>query len=542
MLFKEFNLSKETLAGLKSGGYTDATEIQEKTLKLALEGRDICASAKTGSGKTLAFIVPLLECLLKEQWTQNDGLGALVITPTRELAYQIFEVLRIVGQNHNFSAALTIGGKDLALERTRINKINIIICTPGRLLQHMDENPLFNCDNLKFLVIDEADRILDMGFKVVMDSVIKFLPKDRQCLLFSATLTNSVQDLIRLSLKEPETIAVDLPTSTPDNLRQHYTVINAEQKLSFLWSFIKHHKKSKVLVFIATCKQTRFLHRLLSRMQPGISINALYGTMHQLKRMDVYNKFADVRHCVLLATDIAARGLDFPDVDWVVQLDCPDDVNSYIHRAGRTARLNKSGRSLMVLMPNERNYILQELKRNNVPIEELPTKPKHLMYIENKVESTLARDVELKEEAKRAFKCYLKCLLNSRFRHLFNTKSIDLNAYAKSLGLAVTPRVRILERRSVKRNKENPGDEVTVTKSYAMSKEYELSSDEEDILRPVEKERVLPSDDGMSDGEDEMTMDSAKKKLKLDKPLTKAKLAKKLIKKNIKVSRHKVFT
>lgn len=542
MSFKEFQLSSETLAGLKSAGYDKPTEIQKQTLKFALEGKDILGSAKTGSGKTLAFIIPLLECLHKEKWSKNDGLGALVITPTRELAYQIFEVLRVVGQKHQFSAALIIGGKDLAMERKRIDQMNIIVCTPGRLQQHMEENPLFYGDSMKLLIIDEADRILDMGFQESMNMILDFLPKERQCLLFSATQTSSVKDLARLSLNNPISVSIDAnsETTTPDSLKQKFTVINLEQKLSFLWAFIKRHKKSKILVFIATCKQTRFINDLFCRMKPGISINALHGGLHQLKRMDIYNKFSDVRHCVLLATDVAARGLDFPDVDWVVQFDCPEDATTYIHRAGRTARLDKPGRSLLVLLPNERDYMLDKLERSKIPIEEVPTRDKHLFFIQNTVESNLARDVNLKEEAKRAFKCYIKSLLNSYSRKVFDAQQIDLKAYAKSLGLEVTPRVRVLERRKTTRSD-------TVVKNIGGDKhnkldadEFPLSSDDdEELLKPVKKARVVPED--MDVGEKFKNLEDFDREVIEKMNLSKAKLAKKLLKKNILINKHTIF-
>lgn len=492
--FKEFNLSRETLSGLRAAGFEEPTEIQRETLKPALEGKDVLGSAKTGSGKTLAFIIPLLECLHKEKWSNSDGLGALVITPTRELAYQIFEVLRLVGQQHQFSAALVIGGKDLAMERKRIDQINIIICTPGRLQQHMEENPLFYGDSLKILVIDEADRILDLGFEESVNYIIDFLPKERQCLLFSATQTNSVKDLARLSLNDPVVVSVNPITSTitPENLRQKYTLVNLDQKLTFLWSFIKRHKKSKILVFIATCKQTRFIHDLFCRMKPGTSINALHGALHQHKRMDIYNKFYDVRHCVLLATDVAARGLDFPDVDWVVQLDCPDDVTTYIHRVGRTARLDRPGRSLMALMPNEKDYMLNQLAKKKIPIEEVPTRDKHLFYIGATVESHLARDVNLKEEAKRAFKCYIKSLLNSHFRRFSDPSKLDLKAYAKSLGLEIMPRVRVLERRGIK----SSNDKNIKSKKLQPDSSFQVANssdddDDDDFLRPINKKSKL---------------------------------------------------
>lgn len=547
MSFKEYGLSSETLAGLKAAGFKEPTPIQRETLKSALAGRDILGSAKTGSGKTLAFIIPMLECLQRERWSQSDGLGALIVTPTRELAYQIFEVMRLVGQKHQFSAALIIGGKDLAMERKRIDQMNIIVCTPGRMQQHMEENPLFRADSLKMLIIDEADRILDMGFEESMNTIIEFIPPVRQCLLFSATQTKSVKDLARLSLSNPVTISVDDASTakTPDNLRQKYTVLNLDQKLSFLWAFIKRHKKSKILVFIATCKQTRYIHDLFCRMKPGVILTALHGNLHQLKRMDIYNKFYDVRHCVMFATDIAARGLDFPDVDWVVQLDCPDDATTYIHRVGRTARHDKNGRSLLVLMPNEKQHMLKQLENSKIPIEEVPTRDKHLFFIQNTVEAHLARDVNLKEEAKRAFKCYIKSMLNSRFRHLFDEERLDLKAYARSLGLEVVPRIRVLERRPTADKKNTIVKESDKIKRIKELDSFDTFSDSEDgddeLLQPAKKARLIPDEEEDYDDHEQ----DAITKLEMEKlekmNLSKARLAKKLQKKNIRVNKHIVF-
>lgn len=195
--FENLPLSHKTIKGLKESKYTKMTDIQKASIPLALQDKDILGAAQTGSGKTLAFLIPILERLYREQWTRIDGVGAVVITPTRELAYQIFETLRKIGKYHDFSAGLIIGGKDLKFERKRMDQCNIIICTPGRLLQHMDENPLFDCVTMKILVLDEADRCLDMGFKETMNAIIANLPPNRQTLLFSATQTKSVQDLAR---------------------------------------------------------------------------------------------------------------------------------------------------------------------------------------------------------------------------------------------------------------------------------------------------------------------------------------------------------
>uniref|UniRef100_A0A914XHN7 ATP-dependent RNA helicase n=1 Tax=Plectus sambesii TaxID=2011161 RepID=A0A914XHN7_9BILA len=256
-VFSDYPLSRKTLDGLEKAGYKEPTDIQRDCITLALRGLDILGAAKTGSGKTLAFLIPVLECLWRSRWSKMDGLGALILSPTRELAYQTFQVLKKIGFNHDFSAALLIGGTDLAFERNRVAGTNIIICTPGRLLQHMDENPSFTCDSLNILVLDEADRILDMGFQQQLNAIVDNLPVKRQTMLFSATQTKSVRDLARLSLKDPVYVSVHehATHSTPDNLLQSYTICPDEDKINMLWSFISNHKHKKTIIFMTSCKQ-----------------------------------------------------------------------------------------------------------------------------------------------------------------------------------------------------------------------------------------------------------------------------------------------
>lgn len=366
--FRDLPLSKKTLRGLKECGYKVPTDIQKEAILSALQGKDVLGSALTGSGKTLAFLIPILENLYINKWTRLDGVGAVVITPTRELAYQIFETLKKVGQFHDFSAGLIIGGKNLKFEKSRMDQCNIIICTPGRLLQHMDENPVFTCDQMKILVLDEADRCLDMGFEVAMNAIIENFPPERQTLLFSATQTKSVKDLARLSLNEPNYIAPHEQqagfsgNATPVLLKHSYIECNLEDKVTMLWSFLKQHKKAKIIVFMSSCKQVKYIFEIFSKLRPGISLLALYGTLSQDRRVNVYNEFCTKSNIVLFATDIASRGLDFPEVSWVVQMDCPEDVVAYIHRAGRTARFKATGENLLVLMPSEKEGMLKELK------------------------------------------------------------------------------------------------------------------------------------------------------------------------------------
>ncbi|XP_052508750.1 probable ATP-dependent RNA helicase DDX10 [Budorcas taxicolor] len=454
--FSDFPLSKKTLKGLQEAQYRLVTEIQKQTIGLALQGKDVLGAAKTGSGKTLAFLVPVLEALYRLQWTSADGLGVLIISPTRELAYQTFEVLRKVGKNHDFSAGLIIGGKDLKHEAERINNINILVCTPGRLLQHMDETICFHATNLQMLVLDEADRILDMGFADTMNAIIENLPKKRQTLLFSATQTKSVKDLARLSLKNPEYVWVHEKAkySTPATLEQNYIVCELQQKISVLYSFLRSHLKKKSIVFFSSCKEVQYLYRVFCRLRPGVSLLALHGRQQQMRRMEVYNEFVRKRAAVLFATDIAARGLDFPAVNWVLQFDCPEDANTYIHRAGRTARYKEDGEALLILLPSEEKGMVQQLLQKKVPVKQIKINPEKLIDVQKKLESFLAQDQDLKERAQRCFVSYIRSVYLMKDKEIFDVSKLPIPDYALSLGLAVAPRIRFLQRMQKQPSKE----------------------------------------------------------------------------------------
>ncbi|KAG7272510.1 LOW QUALITY PROTEIN: hypothetical protein CRUP_006799 [Coryphaenoides rupestris] len=447
--FSDFPISKKTLRGLLEGQYRQPTEIQRQTIGFALQGKDVLGAAKTGSGKTLAFLVPVLESLYRHQWTAMDGLGALIISPTRELAYQTFEVLRKIGKNHEFSAGLIIGGKDLKSESERIHRTNIVICTPGRLLQHLDETATFHVSDLHMLVLDEADRILDLGFADTLNAIVENLPKTRQTLLFSATQTKSVKELARLSLKDPEYVWVHEKAmfSTPATLEQSFVVCELHQKVNMLYSFIRSHLQKKVIVFFACCKEVQYLFRTFCRLR--MPILALHGKQQQMKRMEVYKDFVGKKSAVLFATDIAARGLDFPAVNWVLQFDCPEDADTYIHRVGRTARYKEGGEALLVLLPSEEEGMVAQLKDKKVPINKIQVNPDKLQNVQLKLEAFLAQEMEQKERAQRCFVSYLRSVYLMKNKKVFDVLQINIHDYALSLGLAVAPRVRFLNKAQV---------------------------------------------------------------------------------------------
>ncbi|XP_016986582.2 probable ATP-dependent RNA helicase DDX10 [Drosophila rhopaloa] len=568
--FGQFPLSKKTQKALAESKFVHPTQVQRESIGPALLGKDVLGAAVTGSGKTLAFLIPVLEHLFMNKWSRTDGVGAIIISPTRELAYQIFETLKKVGKHHDFSAGLIIGGKNLKFERTRMDQCNILICTPGRLLQHMDENPLFNTSTMEVLVLDEADRCLDMGFQKALNSIIENFPPVRQTLLFSATQTNTVQDLARLNLKDPvyvgygkaksgeETSSSMKGPSTavlalPELLQQSYVVLNLEDKITMLWSFIKNHLKQKIIVFVSSCKQAKYLYEIFCKLRPGSPLLALYGTLHQDRRIAIYEDFLRKSHVVMFSTDVASRGLDFPAVNWVVQLDCPEDVSQYIHRAGRSARNKTRGECLLVLTPSEEEYMISALKEQlNVNIRCVQIDPKKLFSPRVKIEAFLAQFPELRATAQRAFLSYIKSVFLMRNKRLFNVFSMDLDAFAQSLGLAVTPRVPFLEkflwRQKQMQQQKEQGDVPPVTnpvltkmtkqQSFGGANEDEDDSDDEDFIKVKRKDHDVEGEPVVLD-EAEGNEDEPEGPLvvpKREKLVTKASLAKKALKKNLQVN------
>ncbi|KAK0484665.1 ATP-dependent RNA helicase dbp-4 [Armillaria novae-zelandiae] len=490
--FADLRISDCTKRGLKKAFFVNMTDIQAKSIPVSLKGKDVLGAARTGSGKTLAFLIPVLEMLYRRKWGPSDGLGALIISPTRELAVQIFDVLRSIGGYHSFSAGLVIGGKNLKDERDRLSRMNILVATPGRLLQHMDQTFGFESDNLQVLVLDEADRILDMGFSRTLSALLAHLPKSRQTLLFSATQTQSVSDLARLSLKDPVHVGIhdaqdaSSSTATPENLSQHYLVCTLDQKLSLLWSFIKSHLQSKVLVFLSSCKQVRFVYETFCKMHPGISLLHLHGKQKQTARLNMYTKFTTSKHSVLFATDIAARGLDFPSVDWVVQVDAPEDAETYIHRVGRTARYESKGKSLIFLMPSEEEGMLAALKTKSVTVDKLKVRGSKTQNIDNQLQNLAFQDPEIKYLGQRAFVSYLRSVHLHKDKSIFKVSELPVDQFAESLGLPGTPKIKFLSKEMAKKKKN--ADRTAAKATAEALKENSGSEVEEDSSSGEEEE------------------------------------------------------
>ena len=500
--FRTLPLSQNTLQGLEQNAYTTMTSIQSSSIPHALAGRDILGAAKTGSGKTLCFLIPLLEKLYRQGWSPNDGVGAIVLSPTRELAGQIFAVLRRIGKFHNnLTLGLLMGGQnrnrrehnEFLKEQLSIPTTNILICTPGRLLQHLEQTPYMNVDGLQMLVLDEADRILDMGFRDQLIRILDYLPSgERQTLLFSATQTKDVKHLATLSInrKTVEYVGVhdqDAET-TPDRLQQSYVLCPVEHKLNCVYSFLKSHLNCKTIVFLASCSQVRHAWDLFCRLRPGLSVLAIHGKLSQTKRLQVYDKFTTTPHSVLFATDVASRGLDFPNVDWVLQVDAPEDPDMYVHRVGRTARFQDKGQALLLLDPQEESSLQKwQLK---APLKKKSINPTKTMLVSQRAAALVAEHSSLNQLAKKAFFSYVRslALLPKNVWGDLEIQKLNLEAYATSLGLASMPsldflkqvkgRDQLRESKNVNRKLQKLKDQIKLEKELKRKKKRKMEDDD----------------------------------------------------------------
>ncbi|XP_006657765.1 DEAD-box ATP-dependent RNA helicase 32 [Oryza brachyantha] len=513
--FDELPLSRKTQDGLRKAGYTEMSEIQRAALPHALCGRDVLGAAKTGSGKTLAFVIPALEKLYRERWGPEDGVGCIVLSPNKDLAGQIFNVFQKVGKFHGFSGACIVGNrKGLDEEKAAINNMNILVCTPGRLLQHMGETANFDCSKIQILVIDEADQVLDKNFQEQVDNVVSQLPKVRQTLLFSATQTKSVKDLARVSLKDPEYISVheEASTATPDTLEQFAMIVPLEQKLNMLWSFIKRHLNSRTLVFLSSVKQVKFVYEVFKKLRPGISLRCMHGRMKYEVQQAIVAEFKE-GNSVLFSTDIFARGLDIEDVDWVVQVDCPENIALYIHRVGRTARYNKRGKALIFLCPEEER-MLEKLKaaESKIPIHIKKPNTEQLQQISQNIAAVLVQYPNLQQLGKRAFITYLKSVYLQSDKEVFDLSRFSMEnfaAYAASLGLPVTPKIRFIRHKKNVPKKYMGAIDVKQMKRSSKSEVIEINPQvksnlivddgDDDILYPKEPKADVNMDDGLDD-------------------------------------------
>lgn len=454
-------VGEATLKAIKEMGFTKMTEIQAKSIPPLLEGRDLVGSAKTGSGKTLAFLIPVVELIYKLKFMPRNGTGAIIISPTRELSMQTFGVLKeLMDKHHHQTYGLLMGGANRQIESEKLAKgLNIVVATPGRLLDHLQNTPDFLYKNLQILVIDEVDRILEIGFEEDMKQIVKLLPKRRQTMLFSATQTEKTEALSKLALKkEPIYVGVDdhKEEATVDGLEQGYIVCPSDKRLLVLFTFLKKNRKKKVMVFFSSCLSVKYHHELFNYID--LPVTSIHGKQKQAKRTTTFFQFCNAESGILLCTDVAARGLDIPAVDWIVQFDPPDDPKEYIHRVGRTARgEGSSGHALLILRPEETGF-LRFLKQAKVPLNEFEFSWSKIADIQLQLENLISKNYFLNQSAKEAFKSFVRAYDSHQLKTIFNLGQLDLQQVAKSFGFNQPPAVDLKMSHKFKKPERRPGN------------------------------------------------------------------------------------
>ena len=381
--FKELpNMNPHLLDAIeKIFGFETMTGIQQQAIPLALENTqvDIIANAKTGSGKTLAFLIPILNYLLENRFKATDGLGALILAPTRELAIQIHQVAeKIVNHLANHSTikyACIMGGSSKQAEAKELKSgVNLIVATPGRLLDHLQTTTPFKIDKCVYWVLDEADMLIDVGFEQAIIRIGSLLPnKDtRTTFLFSATLTQKVDDLVAISLRK-NTVRVGFSDEkNVSTLEQLYLEVRTDRKYATLVQLLRKNADKKIIVFCSIKLAVEYVSYMLDGY--GMKNIALHGNMSQEKRTSTFQEFMNMKEAgIMIATDVAARGLDFPNVDLIIQVDIPEQIANYFHRVGRTARGGKSGVALLMLTETETEVCLPTFNNYFAGLEEEPT-------------------------------------------------------------------------------------------------------------------------------------------------------------------------
>lgn len=483
---ESLGMSPQLTEHLKSIGYHTLTHVQKEAYEPIMSGRDVLIKSETGSGKTLAMVLPMIQKLInfsqKTKVTRDMGTLAIIISPTRELSIQLESVIHLVSQKHGWLITGTLmGGEKKKSEKARIRKgITILIATPGRLLDHLQNTSSFKHDNLKFIIMDEADRLLDLGFEVKINEALDYLRqgwKDikPQVILTSATLNSKIMHLSDKNLHNPLRVGFEKSQkdvfSVPKALNQHFALVPLKMRLVILISFLRSKTEklpAKLIVFFSCCQSVEFHYELFNSIkindmkdEGGSLFNCkvfkLHGDMSQKDRTRIYFEYVKSESGILLCTDVAARGLDINEVSWILQYDPPSEPKDYLHRIGRTARLDNRGSSIIFLQAHEEDYVKllekYQLKLNTVSAEHIlealiPTfnrRTTDVMEAANIMQAIIDQKVESDQTIhKMAVDAFVSSIRaygshSKDTKYLFHVKNIHQGHMAKSFGLKEKP-------------------------------------------------------------------------------------------------------
>lgn len=368
--FDELPISNGLKKSLAAHDFVKMKPIQSQAIPHLLSGRNVLGASPTGSGKTLAFLIPVIELLTYSRSRPKYGTVAIILSPSRELAQQTYSVANDLIKPLSQKATPIIGGqkgfKDEAYQ-LKTNGSNLLIATPGRLRQHL-QGGYVNLDNFQFLVIDEADRMLEAGFANDLYDIFNYIKVPKQIALFSATLTPDVEGLMKLNISSPPIFCCPVQNEIVSTLEHCYSVVEFKDRVAVLGALLKRLQNKRIVVFVGGRKEAEFLMRVFNAID--IACDTLHGDLSQSDRSLAFVKFNRNETHILIATNVASRGLDFPNVDWSISVGPPDRVTDYVHRAGRTARNEKFGQSLLLLAPNETVFV-QKVRQHSITIKKI---------------------------------------------------------------------------------------------------------------------------------------------------------------------------
>lgn len=367
--FEQYSLSKETLKALKKLGYEKPTEVQEKVIPAVLKDTDLIVKSQTGSGKTASFAIPICEKIELEMRNPQ----VLVLTPTRELAVQVKEDFSHLGRFKRIRCAAVYGKQPMELQRRELRqRVHVVVGTPGRTFDHIERQNL-DMGEIKYLIIDEADKMLDMGFIDQVEAIIRMLPENRITMLFSATMPDKIEEICSKYMRNPKKIEVASKVTTTEKIRQYYYEIEEGKKFSLVKKIIYTEKPECCILF---CNTRERVEDLLEKMkQEGFFCEGLHGGMEQDNRLNTIQRFKKGEFHFLIATDVAARGIHIDDVTHVINYDVPMENESYVHRIGRTGRVENEGAAITLAAPRESRFLhdIEAYLQYKIPKRELPS-------------------------------------------------------------------------------------------------------------------------------------------------------------------------
>ncbi|KAL7583316.1 hypothetical protein Lser_V15G44082 [Lactuca serriola] len=455
-------LSDEVLDALSTSGFDFCTPVQAATIPLLCSYKDVAVDAATGSGKTLAFVVPLVEILRRTTSVKPHQVLGIIISPTRELSSQIFHVAQpFISSLSDVKPMLLVGGSEVKVDMKKIEGegANLLIGTPGRLHDIMERMDILDFRNLEILILDEADRLLDMGFQKQINSIISRLPKLRRTGLFSATQTEAVEELSKAGLRNPVRVEVRAETKslehaatsskTPSGLHIEFIKCEADKKSSQLVDFFIKNKSKKMIVYFMTCACVDYWGVVLPQLTAlkGVSLISLHGKMKQIAREKALASFTSLQDGILLCTDVAARGLDIPGVDCIVQYDPPQDPNVFVHRVGRTARLGRQGSAIVFLLPKEEAYV-EFLRIKRIPLEEKMCCEDALDVVPL-IRDAAKKDRDVMEKGLRAFVSYIRAYKEHHCNFILRWKDLEIGKLGMGYGLLQLPSMSEVKQNSL---------------------------------------------------------------------------------------------